>query len=71
MARPGRMWSFRNVLVVSQISMALVLLCATGLFLRSLGNASHIDIGFRSRGLLMMSVDPRIEAIPRSVPSAS
>ena len=60
MARPGRMWSFRNVLVVSQISMALVLLCATGLFLRSLGNASRIDIGFRSRGLLMMSVDPRI-----------
>jgi predicted permease len=58
--RPGRVWSLRSLLVVSQISMSLVLLCATGLFLRSLGNASRIDIGFRSKGVLMMSVDPRL-----------
>jgi predicted permease len=60
LARPGHMWSLRNILVVSQISMSLVLLCATGLFLRSLGNASRIDIGFRSKGVLMMSIDPRL-----------
>jgi len=60
LARPGRMWSLRNILVVSQLSMSLVLLCATGLFLRSLGNASRIDIGFRSKGVLMMSIDPRL-----------
>ena len=60
LARPGRVWSLRNLLVVAQISMSLVLLCATGLFLRSLGNASRIDIGFRSKGVLMMSVDPRL-----------
>jgi predicted permease len=60
LARPGGMWSLRNILVVSQISMSLVLLCATGLFLRSLGNASHIDIGFRPKGILMMSIDPRL-----------
>jgi predicted permease len=59
-ARPGRVWSLRNLLVVSQLSMSLVLLCATGLFLRSLGNASHIDIGFRSKGVLIMSIDPRL-----------
>jgi predicted permease len=59
-SRAGRFWSLRNVLVVSQIAMSLVLLCATGLFLRSLGNASQIDTGFRSGGLLMMSVDPRL-----------
>ena len=59
-SRAGRVWSLRNVLVVAQIAMSLVLLCATGLFLRSLGNASQIDIGFRSTGLLMMSVDPRL-----------
>jgi predicted permease len=46
--------------VVSQISMSLVLLCTTGLFLRSLDNASRIDIGFHSRGLLMTSLDPRL-----------
>jgi predicted permease len=40
--------------------MSLVLLCATGLFLRSLQNASQIDIGFRSSGILMMAIDPRL-----------
>jgi len=60
LGRPDRAWSLRNLLVVSQISMSPVLLSATGLFLRSLGNASRIDIGFRSKGVLMMSVDPRL-----------
>jgi predicted permease len=59
-ARPGRMWSLRNILVVSQIAMSLVLLCATGLFLLSLRNASQINLGFRSSGVLMMAVDPRL-----------
>jgi putative ABC transport system permease protein len=60
MARPGRRLNLRSILVVAQIAMSLVLLCGTGLLLRSLQNASSIDIGFRSRGLLMMSVDPRV-----------
>jgi predicted permease len=59
LCRPGRRWTLRNVLVVAQIAMSLVLLCATGLFLRSFESAAGIDIGFRSQGLLMMSVDPR------------
>ena len=41
LARPGRLWSLRNVLVISQVAMSIVLLCATGLFLRSLENASR------------------------------
>jgi predicted permease len=60
LARPGRRFNLRNILVVTQIAMSLVLLCGTGLLLRSLQNAANIDIGFRSRGLLMMSVDPRV-----------
>jgi predicted permease len=60
LARPGSRWTLRNVLVVAQIAMSLVLLCATGLFLRSLQSAAGIDIGFRSRGVLMMAVDPRL-----------
>ena len=60
LARPGRRFTLRNVLVVSQIAMSVVLLCATGLFLRSLENATGIDVGFRSRGVLMVSVDPRV-----------
>jgi predicted permease len=60
LARPGRRRTLRNILIVSQIAMSLVLLCATGLFLRSMQRASGIDIGFRSRGILIMSVDPRV-----------
>jgi predicted permease len=58
--RPGRRLNLRNVLVVAQIVMSLVLLCVTGLFLRSQQRAVGIDVGFRSRDLLMLSVDPRV-----------
>jgi predicted permease len=60
LARPGRRFALRNLLVVAQIAMSVVLLSITGLFLRSLQNASAINIGFRSQGLLILSVDPRI-----------
>ena len=58
--RPGSRWTLRNVLVVSQIAMSLVLLCATGLFLRSLQSAAGLDIGFRVHGVQTMAVDPRL-----------
>ena len=58
--RFGRKLSLRNLLVVTQVSLALVLLSITGLFLRSLQSASRIDIGFRPQGLLMLSIDPRL-----------
>jgi predicted permease len=56
--RPGRRLSLRNVLVVLQISLCLVLLCTTGPFLRSLRKTAEADPGFRTRGVLMMSIDP-------------
>lgn len=60
LGRPGSRWTLRNVLVVSQIALSLVLLCATGLFLRSLQSAAEMDIGFQTRGVLTMAVDPRL-----------
>jgi predicted permease len=60
LAGPLRRWNLRSVLVLSQVAMSVVLLCATGLFLRSMQRASGIDIGFRSRGVLITSVDPRV-----------
>ncbi len=60
LARPGRRVSFCNLLVIAQIAMSVVLLCVTGLFLRSLQSAASIDIGFRPQNLLQMSVDPRV-----------
>ena len=60
LARPGSRWTLRNALVVSQIAMSLVLLCGTGLFLRSLRSATGMDVGFQTRGILTMSMDPRV-----------
>ncbi len=56
----GRRFSVRNLLVIAQIAMSVVLLSITVLFLRSLQGAANIDIGFRTRGLLLLSVDPRL-----------
>jgi predicted permease len=56
--RPGRRWGLRNLLVVLQISLCAVLLCTTGLFLRSLGKSAAVDPGFRTSGVVMMSIDP-------------
>jgi len=60
LARPGRRWTMRNLMVVGQMAMSVVLLSVTILFLRSLESAAKIDIGFRSQGLMMLSVDPRL-----------
>ena len=60
LAGPGHYWTFGNVLVAVQLTMSIVLLCSTMLFLRSMQNAARIAIGFRSRGVLMMDVDPRL-----------
>jgi predicted permease len=60
LARPGRRVSLRDLLVVGQIAMSVVLLSVTILFLRSLESAAKIDIGFRPQGLMMLSVDPRL-----------
>ncbi len=56
--RPGRRWSLRGTLVVLQISLCVVLLCTTGLFLRSLQKTAEVNPGFRTDGLLIASIDP-------------
>jgi predicted permease len=60
LARPGRRFTLRNLLVIAQIAMSVMLLSVTGLFLRSLESAARIDIGFSTHNLLMASVDPRV-----------
>ena len=52
----------RNTLVVVQVALSLVLLATAGLFLRSLGNASSIDIGFKSDNVLIMTMDPKLQS---------
>jgi predicted permease len=58
--RVGRS-GLRNTLVVVQVALSLVLLTTAGLFLRSLGNASSIDIGFKPNNILIMTMDPKLQ----------
>ena len=52
-AAPGlRRFSLRNLLVVAQVALSLVLLIGAGLFLRSLQNAQAIDPGFDATKIL-------------------
>ncbi len=58
-----------SVLVVLQMALSLLLLISSGLFLRSLQGAMHIDPGFEAPGnLVMASVDPGLQGFdgPRS-----
>jgi predicted permease len=50
-----RRWSLRDGLVVGQIAVTMVLLVAAGLLTRSLMAAQHVDIGFRTGGLAILS----------------
>lgn len=59
LGREGRS-RLRNSLVIVQVALSMVLLATAGLFLRSLGNASSIDIGFKPDKILLMSVDPKL-----------
>jgi predicted permease len=61
----GRRSGMRNTLVVVQVAISLVLLTTAGLFLRSLGNASSIDIGFKPGNILVMTVDPEVHNYSR------
>ncbi len=59
---PVRGFGLRNGLVVVQVALSLVLLAGAGLFLRSLQNASSIDIGMKPDNILLMAVDPKLHA---------
>ena len=51
-----RSFSLRNVLVIAQVAMSLVVLVAAGLFLRSLRNAQAISPGFEATRVLALSL---------------
>jgi predicted permease len=55
-----RRMGMRNLLVVVQVSLSLVLLAGAGLFLRSLEKAASIDIGMRPDHVLLMATNPKL-----------
>ena len=45
-------------LIIGQVALSLVLLAGAGLFLRSLNNLTHVDLGFDKQNTLLFGMDP-------------
>jgi predicted permease len=54
-----RVW-LRQSLVAAQVAMALLLLVAAGLFLRSLQEAGQIDLGYKVEQVDLLTIDTRV-----------
>jgi predicted permease len=54
-----RSWLSKSLLVV-QVALSLVLLIGAGLFLRTLDNLRHVNVGFDPSNLLMFSLQPEL-----------
>ena len=55
----SRSWASKVLLAV-QVAISLVLLVGAGLFLRTLTNLRHVDIGFNPQNLLLFRVNPQL-----------
>jgi predicted permease len=49
-----------RVLLVVQVAISLVLLVGAGLFLRTLQNLRHVDVGFNPQNLVLFRVNPQL-----------
>jgi predicted permease len=58
--KPRRTFSRRNLLVMGQISLSLMLLTAAGLFLRSFVRAANVSPGFRMENAVLIELDPSL-----------
>jgi predicted permease len=56
-AAAGRRWTLRDGLVVGQMAVTVVLLVCAALLTRSVSAARHADVGFRTDGLAVLSLD--------------
>ena len=60
-----RILGVRNLLVVVQVALSLVLLVGAGLFLRSLQNALRMDLGFETGNVLLANLDLSLQRYER------
>ena len=56
----GRRLGLRNLLVVAQVALSLVLLIGAGLFVRSLQKASSLDLGMKTADVATVTFDPKL-----------
>ncbi len=61
----GRRIRLRNAFVVVQVSASAVLLIVGSLFLRTLGRAQSVDLGFTPNGLHVLSLDLSVHSYSR------
>ena len=54
-----RWLGLRNVLVMIQVAVSMVLLVAAGLLVRSLMNAQEVDLGYAAEGIAVLQADVR------------
>ena len=55
-----RWYSMGNVLVVAQVTLALVALASAGLLVRTLRNLKGVDLGFDASNVLVFSINPSL-----------
>jgi putative ABC transport system permease protein len=64
---PGReRFGLQRILVIAQISLSLILLVGSLLFVRSFQTLMMLDPGFRSNGILTASIDYSTETVPEN-----
>ena len=56
--------AIRNLLVIGQVALSLVVLVSAALFLHSLRQMQNVPLGFRPEGLLLMSMDLGLQQYP-------
>jgi predicted permease len=55
-----RRFQIRNLLVVGQVALSMVLLLASGLLVKDFANVAHFRAGFRTDHILIMMLDPSL-----------
>jgi len=56
----GRWFSAGNLLVVTQVALAVVVLVGAGLLVRTLQNLRSVDMGFDAHNILIFGIDPTL-----------
>ncbi len=56
----GRWFSAGNLLVVTQVALAVVVLVGAGLLVRTLQNLRSVDLGFDAHNILIFEIDPML-----------
>ena len=59
-------WNLRNLLVIAQIAVSLLLLIGSGLFLKAFHKAQAINPGFRMENLAIVTFDPGLAGYDRT-----